>query len=467
MLNFKNRIILLLVLLTNLSACSMNNFSEDVNSENGLLNTLSTMNEYVAIEVFDSVYIDRNKVEKFGYDVLSNEQFKFKTYEPVGIEGALISLSKKTNQYINIVDSPSYNESLEKEDVFKLEFEGSVSEYIKYIESIYNVDIKSKQSSLEVRYFVSKMYSLSSLSEQYSSVSEFKFDSRESSTINAKGTVEIEGNFWSNFEPFIVGIVKNGEYSLLKDLSSVLVKERPSQHKELSKVFGEIEKSTSQTIEVNYAIYEFDLNEVTELAAQLGISSNNVTSSFLSFNTLQSTVTGTFASNPDVNFGLQALLTLDSSNLVSEGHLKTLSNRPVPLNLTKTTSYAAKVERDSGSGDSDNVFTSIEPGSVDSGLSVMFQPRVLSDGRIQLDGGFSKVSLLGIVEFSGSIQLPETSAVESFSSNIIEQNKPTIIYSYIENSLWENQDLGLLGVAGSNKKSKKLVGIVVNARVSS
>ncbi|UWZ98591.1 hypothetical protein [Vibrio splendidus] len=459
----KIRSLIIYSLLLNLAACSNFEYSDE-KKELGYLTELSL---YSHISINDRAYLLGVSEVNERSNIMESE-FNFKTLKPIGINEAIAELAKSlnTNYFFESMDKSSTIKTENRDFKIQIEFNGTAQEYLDFISKSYDVFVSVDDAGdIEVKYYDSKIYSLSVFSDQFTSESEFNLSQEEGGTLASTNKITNKGEFWGSVRPFMDDFMGDGKYAILSDQSSILILERPSRHKKISSVLDLLEDLSTKQISLDYVIFEFDIKEVEELAAGVNLTKvggENLVSSFLNFDDLNGSISG--GSN-GVGYGLQALIALNNTHLVSKGSLKTLSNRAVPLNIQTDTAYVSSTERTTGSNDDDS-FSSIEADTVKSGLTIMFQPQVLADERIKLDGGFSKKTLVRISEFKEQVQLPEVSSTETFSTNILDQGKYTLIYSFLENSQVNENNAGLLGFSENNENKKKIIAVFVKAITS-
>jgi type IVB pilus formation R64 PilN family outer membrane protein len=117
------------------------------------------------------------------------------------------------------------------------------------------------------------------------------------------------------------------------------------------------------------------------------------------------------------------------------GSLVTLSDQPAPLQVATKRSYVARV---SGSSSDTTSSTSLEPGTLDIGLSMNLMPRVIEQDRIMLRIAMGITDLVQLREFtSGSgngastIQLPEVDST-GFLQNAVLRSGETLVLAGFE-----------------------------------
>lgn len=113
------------------------------------------------------------------------------------------------------------------------------------------------------------------------------------------------------------------------------------------------------------------------------------------------------------------------------GSLVTLSDQPAPLQVATKRSYVARVTGTSGQTTSS---TTLEPGTIDIGLSMNILPRVIEQDRIMLRIALGITDLVQLREFTSgasSIQLPEVDST-GFLQNAVLQSGETLVLAGFE-----------------------------------
>lgn len=113
------------------------------------------------------------------------------------------------------------------------------------------------------------------------------------------------------------------------------------------------------------------------------------------------------------------------------GSLVTLSDQPAPLQVATKRSYVARV---SGSATDGASATTLEPGTIDIGLSMNLLPRVIEQDRIMLRIAMGITDLVQLREFSSggsSLQLPEVDTT-GFLQNAVLRSGETLVLAGFE-----------------------------------
>lgn len=122
-----------------------------------------------------------------------------------------------------------------------------------------------------------------------------------------------------------------------------------------------------------------------------------------------------------------------SENIATEysGTLVTLSDQPAPLQVATKRAYVARV---SGSATDGASATTLEPGTIDIGLSMNLLPRVIEQDRVMLRIALGITDLVQLRDFSSggsTLQLPEVDTT-GFLQNAVLQSGETLVLAGFE-----------------------------------
>lgn len=114
------------------------------------------------------------------------------------------------------------------------------------------------------------------------------------------------------------------------------------------------------------------------------------------------------------------------------GSLVTLSDQPAPLQVATKQAYVARV---SGAATGDGATAStLEPGTIDIGLSMNILPRVIEQDRIMLRIALGITDLVNLATFSSggaTVQLPEVDST-GFLQNAVLRSGETLVLAGFE-----------------------------------
>lgn len=123
------------------------------------------------------------------------------------------------------------------------------------------------------------------------------------------------------------------------------------------------------------------------------------------------------------------------------GSLVTLSDQPAPLQVATKRSYVARV---SGSSTADGAAsTTLEPGTIDIGLSMNLLPRVIEQDRIMLRIALGITDLVQLREFSSggsSLQLPEIDTTGFLQNAVLRSGETLVLAGFEKKSANDTQN---------------------------
>lgn len=256
----------------------------------------------------------------------------------------------------------------------------------------------------------------------------------------------IESRALASYSPATGTITVSGSPSAVNDVESYL---RLQNELRLRRVVVET-RVLSVTLNRSYE-YNFDLDVVMSEAL------NN--QPFV-FSSLSGTGTGGNVGGRSVTSGLlrqipAGLGTTDTVQTVvnalsavaqeisveHSGSVVTLSDQPAPLQVATKRSYVARVTGSAGDGSSS---VSLEPGTIDIGLTMNVLPRVLDRDRVLLRVSLGLTDLVELREFSAgdsAIQLPEVDTT-GFLQNVVMNSGDTLVLSGFERKSAQDADVG-------------------------
>ncbi len=128
-------------------------------------------------------------------------------------------------------------------------------------------------------------------------------------------------------------------------------------------------------------------------------------------------------------------------SVVHSGSIVTLSDQPAPLQVATKRSYVARV---SGSSSDTTSSLSLEPGTIDIGLTMNVLPRVIQRDKVMLRLAVGITDLVALREFNAgdsSIQLPEVDTT-GFLQNAILSDGETLVLAGFEKKVANDLESG-------------------------
>src|SRR5690606_11380450 len=153
------------------------------------------------------------------------------------------------------------------------------------------------------------------------------------------------------------------------------------------------------------------------------------------------------------------------------GNLVTLSDQPAPLQVATKRAYVARVSGWATDGASS---TTLEPGTIDIGLSMNILPRVIEQDRIMLRIALGITDLVQLREFTSggsSVQLPEVDSTGFLQNAVLNSGETLVLAGFEKKSADDRQDgIGrpenwLLGGGESFGQGREIRVLMINARL--
>ena len=161
----------------------------------------------------------------------------------------------------------------------------------------------------------------------------------------------------------------------------------------------------------------------------------------------------------------------DNVTVEHTGSLVTLSDQPAPLQVATKKDYVKRVSASTAEG---GTTTSIEPGTIDIGLTMNVLPHVIEQDRVMLRIALGITDLVGIQPFTSgqsSVQLPEVEAT-GFLQNTVLQSGETLVLAGFERKNASEQASGtghpwniLLGGRQAFNRGREVRVLLITARV--
>lgn len=168
---------------------------------------------------------------------------------------------------------------------------------------------------------------------------------------------------------------------------------------------------------------------------------------------------------------IDALARENRVGIVHTGTVVTLSDQPAPLQVARQRTYVARV---SAAATTDSSSTSLEPGTVEEGLTMNVLPRVIEEDRVLLRLGVGITQVRDIVDFVAgdlTVQLPDLDTT-GFLQNIVLSGGETLVMSGFEraDSNVERAGVGhpgniFLGGRRANERNRSVSVLLITADI--
>ncbi|MGL4381133.1 MAG: pilus assembly protein [Vibrio sp.] len=459
----KNKISLLALFL--LSGCSL--VGEDLGSlsseiDSTLLQKKERNSNY---SVYDRPYLSVNTDSQSRYIPVS-----FFSKQNLSLIDVLDVIEKQFKISYYIADQRDDKKTeAETLGVKTISFEGNLDDFITYIGNVYGVSLDIKGNSIEVNYQITKTYSLNQFLDDTKSTASINIGGGATSSGGLKGNSEstVESDTWDKLTDYLEDIVgEDGVFVVLKDFSIINVTAKPSVISALDKLFDRLKAESEMQVSIHYRIVSMTKSTLDHLSADLGLNIQDGNLSFTS-ELINSLPSGTGASldianttSSSVSSRLDALVKRIASSVVAEGQFVGLPNRIMPVNLTTTSSYISKIEREQNQNN-DTTIVSVNTADINTGLSMMLLPKVLDDGRIQVTSGFTRKELISLTTVASGIQLPTISENETLTTVTLDSGNVELITLFKEEKTGNTKAAQLLGLGAKNSLEENVIGVFI------
>lgn len=241
-----------------------------------------------------------------------------------------------------------------------------------------------------------------------------------------------------------------------------------------------LERQVAITVKVysfsvnNSELHSFNLTAVFEnLQKQYNINVTGITPSFSLDNaaSLTTAILNT-ASNTQPALGqwagTNALFNVLSQYgkvaLMRSGSGFTLQGQPLPLQVTQTVGYLASTSTTSAANV--GATTSLTPGQVTTGFSMIVTPRILANNKLilQYTLDLSTLDALNTITSGGqSIQVPNVSSRRFLQRVLMNSGATLVLAGFVQNDATRNQEYGLASYASQGLGTQNLIFIVLTA----
>ncbi|MDE1240605.1 hypothetical protein [Vibrio aestuarianus] len=448
------------------SACadisSINRDAEEIVS-----NKLKLEEEFSSFTVSDSNYMDLKNNSSYpdGYWSL---HIKTTHFNPVSIDVVLSDLAKRMN--VSFFDKGN-DENIKR----SIKFEGSVEDYIQYLTDAYDVFIDIDKNKIVKRSSKTQIYKLYN-SRYLKNESQYAFGSQAAGGGGGgfSGSIAIGGavDLWSEVESYLDSIAEDSEsfkYSIFQEFSQLSATGSKNELDSVKKFVNSYNKLASTEIKISYKIVTIDQKTLQLLGADIQGGSSTVglkgtAGNGFGGNDVSSVLFG-YAINSDHGIGgsLTAELLRSGAKIVSEGVAVSLNGKPVPVNAVNEVGYVSSVTRVPGD-ESNEAAQTVSTDTLETGMSFMIVPEVLTDGRVNITMGYSRKRLNKLASFgddADSVQLPDISRNENINNLIIEEGKETVAAIFTEQQQLRGDFAGLVGKSMHDSESKNIVALIV------
>ncbi|NGZ15766.1 hypothetical protein HGG78_18865, partial [Vibrio aestuarianus] len=289
-----------------------------------------------------------------------------------------------------------------------------------------------------------------------------------SGSIAIGGTVDL----WSEVQSYLDSIADGSEsfkYSIFQEFSQLSATGSKNELDSVRKFVNSYNKLASTEVKISYKIVTIDQKTLQVLGADIQggnstVGINGSASNGFGGNDVSSVLFG-YAIDKDHGIGgsLTAELLRSGAKIVSEGVAVSLNGKPVPVNAVNEVGYVSSITRVPGD-DGNEAAQTVSTDTLETGMSFMIVPEVLTDGRINITMGYSRKRLNKIASFgddADSVQLPDISRNENINNLIIEEGKEMVAAIFTEEQQNRGDFTGLVGKSMHDSDSKNIVALIV------
>ena len=259
----------------------------------------------------------------------------------------------------------------------------------------------------------------------------------------------------------------------------IAVTDNPDVQEKVADYIEKINKKTNQKIAVRVDVYDVQASSTTDMGLDI-----NAIANVLSSDTATIVTNPASSLNPDVgalstltvssgthNAILTALNTLGKTTLVTGATVYTVSGQPAPIQSVTQETYLAS---SSTTITQDSSQTSLTPGTVVTGYSMMVTPKLEANNQIMVTLNLQLSNLLGMTTLTSSdaedastIQGPKISSKNFLENMVLHSGQSLLIAGFQDDkgaseiSSPTSTDYWLLGGGKSTQKVKTTTIIVV------
>lgn len=369
-------------------------------------------------------------------------------------------------------------------------FSGDLKELLDKIAGYYNIhwEYQKDTGTIVFYYMKTKTYTIPAHLSDLSV--ETELTNKSSSTSDSSGatiggasgeseqTVETKADYkaWDEFLRNIQAMIsKDGSVVVSRGAGTITVTESPLVLKEIDDYIQGIANKLSRQVSINVRVYNYRTQDEVDFGASIKGAFNDGYTSLAFGNPIAMSgggFTATVLENTNIfnkNWAgsegfLSALKTKGRMSLQTTASGITQNNQPMPVQALRRTGYLASM---STTLNGDNSETSLVPGQVVSGMSILITPHIQPDDIINLEYNMSYSVLDSIDEVStpdgrAMIQTPTVSSRSIMQRFQIRTNSTIIIAGYASDLKGDDSGIHILGLNINTKDDKEYVIIIID-----
>lgn len=459
-------------ILFSLSGCTIHD-DEKLSNENLYMlieSGVKNLNEKTTnFNIFDRPYF---KVEKTSHkSLLLSKSVDVYSVSPLTLQDTLHLIENQLNipTYMSDYYALSNEEIETLSDTKKIMYKGDLEGFLNYLTKVYGVYLSlDKNSQVNASFYQTKTYSVDQFIDGNTATASLNIGGGEGTASGLTGTTTttVTSDTWTKIQEYLSKVIgEGGSATILEDFSVVKVTARPWVITEIDELFERLKEESQMQVAIQYRIITINRSKLNHYAAAFSLDWNRdnfgITSELISAIATPKASGGLNFSKLPVNGRLDAIVQSLANEVISEGQFVGLPNRVIPINLTSTQSYIAEVESQDNQ-DINQTTTTVKPGEVKTGLSMLLLPKVLDDGRIQLTSGFTEKKLVSLESLS-NIQLPTVDETETLSTVTVDPGGIELIALYSGKSRKNEQGLQFLAGGLDKNTDDRIIAVIVGA----
>ena len=364
---------------------------------------------------------------------------------------------------------------------------GQLTELLDQVASFYNINWEygAKDNTVLFFYQKTKVYSIAAFLGDLDINTEISNKSDSADNASATGgaetggssgtnehTVKTKGKYeaWSEFTTNIAKMIsKDGAVVASKGAGTITVTDSPVVLARIDDYMKSMNNKMSRQVSINVTVYNFKSSDQFDLSANLNGVFNDGTTRILFGDTptnMVSTVGSFMAGIVQGSDSKWAGSNAIANAMKSKGRMSlettasgiTMNNQPLPVQALRRTSYLAS---SSTTMNGDNAETSLVPGQIVSGMSILITPHIQPDDSVNLEYNmsYSVVDEIKTIESgSSSIQTPDVSSRSIMQRFQVKTGSTVVIAGYVSNARGDKSALGILsGLIGTSDEKEYVI----------
>lgn len=430
---------------------------------------------------FDSAFLGKQVDYNSKTQELLAKKVAILSYEPMDLTTLMTAVADQTGTSYRLnytVPGTGTAKSEEgndpQNDAHSVNFNGTFEEFMRYISALYDISATLDDNNVLkldlYNAYVIKMDFYGEDTKTESSLDIAGNSSTSSGGLKGKAETKFESSYWDDIDDMAQKYVSSGVYTIFKDASILTFSGRPSEYKALNEVLKKYQVDNNKQFVVTYKIFTLDKTKMKELGAGATMQYQDGGTTFrIDTNKVLTNMDGgmsfgrNFYAGSDhtlnVSAQMNALYEITGNKVIQSGTFVTRNGVPIPLNMTQTQHYVSG--RTTTTNDlTANEDVAIETSELITGTSFIITPRVQTDGRIEVNSGFTKRYLNEIQTFD-LVQLPKTTTTEMYNTTMVSAGSMLVVGKFEAQEASDGHTYLMLGADATASDSSVTVVAVV------